>query len=140
MAKKEKSEYDSFTKDELLDEVKRRNKEGADIKLDGNSTKADIVAALELHDEANSPENPVNLLPAGDGSSLPGGKVDLAAQAPTVAEMVANGKKFVDIETKEEFLVVQHAPDLYGRTFTAMNKDKTWQGQETDFRLKFEKP
>jgi hypothetical protein len=130
---------DEMNKEELLEEVARRNKAGSSLRVDGNTTKPDILDALKTEDAAKEKEKS-NPLPEGDKSGLPAGSstAELAAQAPT-ADKFKNAKRFIQRSSGEAFALVVHDPDTYGRTHTLMNQAHTWQGTEGEFIMEFEK-
>jgi hypothetical protein len=134
------SDYDSNTKEELLNEASSR---GLDV--NSHTSKADIIAALELSDEG--PAQPPEPLP----------KIPLATPIPQVTLQekdipLENGgapkdEEFTDgIFVKaegdfsgEDFALCIHPPDTYGKTHSLKNSLHFWQGTKEEFRKTFEK-
>lgn len=130
-------DYSSLLKDDLLKLVEDRQTQG----VTSHANKADLIAALELQDEANRQEEAGRDLPdAPRQADVPEG--DVVKSNPPKNTDFDMDKLYVMKEghhVGEEFVLAVHEPDSYERTHSLKNKEHFWQGNEKQFRQAFEK-
>lgn len=130
-------DYNSLLKDDLVKLAEDRQTQG----VTAHSTKADIVAALELQDEANTQEKVGDAMPEGKAFlDVPDGEI-VKSNPPKNSDFDLS-KRYLKKEgdfAGEEFVLAVHEPDTYERTHTLKNKQHFWQGNEKQFRATFEK-
>lgn len=139
MKKNITSDYDSHTKEELLEECSLRGIDGVNT----STLKADIIAALELSDE-DAPKTTAPL-PPPEESPLP-----VVARKDSVINSEPGQPldheytdgifvKRTGAAAGEPFALCIHAANDFGITHTAKNTAHTWSGTEAEFRQEFDK-
>ncbi len=130
-------DYSSLLKDDLLKLVDDRQTQG----VTPHSNKADLIAALELQDEAAHQSAIAAAMPEGQADlDVPEGEV-IKSNPPANSDF--NLKKLYVMKEGnhigEEFVLCIHEEDTYGRTHSLKNQVHFWQGNEKQFRQCFEK-
>lgn len=127
--------YSNLHKDELLAEVDKRKAAGRELGVDSSSTKADIIASLEIDDDdaADHIDKAENNLPEGVKNDLPDGPSD---SMPSNSEFSG---RYTMKGSDEEFALAVMENDPRGRTHKLKNKVHFWEGSEQEFRLNFDK-
>lgn len=141
-------DYDQHTKEALLGEAHARNIEG----INTGTTKADIIAALQLDDESEKPKFPPIKEPAPDPRDARIAELEkqLAAKQPGAPSMPMNVPSAVDLDahkdgsykrigSDEVFQLKIVKDDPIGRTHKLKNKEHFIEVNEKDFRAQFEK-
>lgn len=130
-------DYSKLKKDELLDEVAKRNAAGRELGVDSSSTKEDIIASLQIDDddaEANTKSLDDGNLPEGDRNNIP--DVALPGAVPKNSDYKGRYKNKNDGETYA-LVVVEDDPN--GNTHKLKNTAHYFEGSEEDFKANFDK-
>lgn len=127
-------DYSKLKKDELLEEVAKRNAAGRGLGVDASSTKEDIIASLQIDDE-----DAANHKPAVE-SSLPSGSRTNVPNVPLSASMPADGEfkgRYKNKKDGEEYALVVVEDDPDGKTHKLKNTAHFWEGSEEEFSATF---
>ncbi len=152
------TDYESFSKEELIAECVTRNIEG----VNSRTSKADVIAALQLNDEQAdkqpevTPPAPAPVVSNIPFAGLPASPKVAAHEIPPQDEDFTDGlykmrpyvsridsegndKREVTLHPNEVFALCIHPANTYGRTHSMKNSLHYWEGTIGQFEAYFEK-
>lgn len=128
--------YHDLKKDELLKEVSARRSAGRDLPVNSQSSKEDIVTALELDDEdaaENTPDVEEGDIPQVEKKEtvLPGEEVIPSGEF--------NKGHFISKADGEPYALAIIPDDIRGKTHKLKNSAHFWEGTEAEFKEAFDR-
>lgn len=130
-------DYSKLKKDELLDEVSKRNAAGRELGVDAGSTKEDIIASLQMDDDdaaSHVEEEETGDLPEGDRNNL-----TAIAVSPSQPKNSEYKGRYVNKNDGETYALAVVLDDPYDNTHKLKNTAHFWEGTESAFKANFDK-